>query len=120
MAGGDNTARKFYPRRKRSDQSGGPPKEISQVLTDALRKYGLNKDIARYQFVLHWDSIVGDVIAKRSRPECIRNGCLVVRVTDSAWAQELTFQKEVILKRLKRFVDEDEVVSDVMFCVGEV
>jgi predicted nucleic acid-binding Zn ribbon protein len=94
------------------------PQKIEQILRSALRTSGLDKEITRYQFVLHWPEIVGPEIAKRTAPECIRAGALVVRVADSAWAQELSFQKDIILKRLKKFLRHDEDVRDVMFYVA--
>lgn len=93
------------------------PQKVNGVLRAALRRYGIDKDLARYQFVTHWNEIVGEDIAKRSKPECFRNGALIVRVSDSAWAQELSFRKDVILQRLRRFINDDEVVNDVMFYV---
>lgn len=94
------------------------PERIQSILSLALRKSGLDRDIARYNFVLHWKEIVGEDVAERTRPECFRNGALVVRVADSAWAQELSFQKESILKRLKKFMGDPCDVSDVQFYVA--
>ena len=96
------------------------PVAAEKVLALALKKYGIDKDIARYKFVLHWKEIVGEEIAKRTRPECIRKDALVVRVANSAWAQELSFQKDVILARLKRFLSGDTPVSDIHFYVGDL
>jgi predicted nucleic acid-binding Zn ribbon protein len=107
-------------RRLDSPKRGGDPSPILQVLERALQRNGLDKDIARYRFVTSWTEIVGKDVARRTRPECLRSGALVVRVANSAWAQELSFRKEVILKRLQRFIGSDEVVDDVHFYVGEL
>ncbi len=96
------------------------PERVQKVLTSALSKFGLDKDIARYQFVLHWKEIVGEDIAQRTQPECFRNGALVVRVKDSSWAQELSFQKDVILKKLRNFISADVQINDVQFYVGQL
>lgn len=96
------------------------PVQAKAVLSAALAKFGLDKDIARYQFVLHWPEIVGADAARRTRPECLRNGALVVRVGNSAWAQELSFQKETILRRLKNFITSEVQVDDVQFYVGDI
>ena len=96
------------------------PLAAEKVLALALKKYGLDKDIARYKFVLHWKEIVGEEIAKRTRPECIRKNALVVRVSSSTWAQELGFQKDIILARLKKFLSGDAAVSDIQFYVGDL
>ena len=94
------------------------PTAVETILSNALKQAGLDERIARYDFVLHWPQIVGEEIAKRTRPECIRGRCLVVRVIDSVWAQELSFQKQVILKRLQRFVDAEPGVKDISFYVA--
>jgi predicted nucleic acid-binding Zn ribbon protein len=94
------------------------PQAVQSILAKALHKYGLDDDIARYQFILKWPQIVGEDIAKRTKPECIKNRTLVIRVSDSAWAQELSFQKNVILHRLKKYLAEGQVIEDVMFYVG--
>jgi predicted nucleic acid-binding Zn ribbon protein len=96
------------------------PEKAQKILTLALKKFGIDKDIARYKFVLHWREIVGDDVAERSRPECFRNGALVVRVSSSTWAQELSFQKDAILRRLKAFVGSEMEVNDVQFYVADL
>ena len=105
-----------YPRPRRARKMHG----VQNILTSTLRRFNIDKDIARYQFILHWKEIVGAEIARRTKPECFRGDALVVRVVDSVWAQELTFQKEVILKRLQKFLDHDQVVSDIFFVVGKI
>ena len=91
---------------------------VDQVLTRTLAQYGIEEKLTRYRFVLHWDEIVGPEIAKRTRPECVRGDSLVVRVSDSAWAQELSFQKHVILSRLSKFLERGHVVRDIKFYVS--
>ena len=120
------TARGSHWRNKARGQPSQLPKRkgmadpiaVQEILRAALRQSGLDKHVARYQFVLHWKDVVGADIAARTRPECLKNGVLVVRVTDSAWAQELSFQKQIILERLKAYVAEGEVLRDVYFYVA--
>ena len=94
------------------------PVPVQGVLMSTLQRYGLAEGFARYQFVTRWSEIVGSEIAKRAQPERLRGDTLVVRVCNSAWAQELSFQKQVILKRLQRFVDSDDSVKDIAFYVA--
>lgn len=91
---------------------------IQNILSRALGKHGLDREIARYKFVLHWNEIVGDEIARRAKADSIRGTTLMVRVSDSAWAQELSFQKGVILKRLKKYLSNGETVRDIQFFVS--
>lgn len=96
------------------------PLAMQNVLKAALKQFGVDKDIERYNFVLHWDEIVGAEIAKRTKPEGIRGRALFIKVGNSVWAQELSFFKEVILTRLKKFLNADTKVDDVVFVVGEI
>ena len=101
-------------------RSGSVPVEVRAVLASALRQTGLEERIARYNFMLRWPEIVGEEIARRTRPEYIRGRCLIVRVVDSVWAQELSFHKQAILVRLRRHMEEGEMLDDVAFVVGEM
>lgn len=96
---------------------GGRPQKIEAILSSVLRRAGIEEDIKRYEFVLHWEEIVGADIAKRTKPVALKNGLLKVEVTDSAWAQELSFYKEVIIKRLGKFVRNPKAVRDIRFFV---
>jgi predicted nucleic acid-binding Zn ribbon protein len=91
------------------------PEAACEVLSRALKRFGLEKEVQRYRFILHWDKIVGEVVAQRSKPECLRNGVLVVRVIDSVWAQELIFHKQKILKNLQAFFSAEEAPQDIYF-----
>lgn len=97
-------------------------KELTQVhaaLARALKRFGLDQEIGRYQFVLHWEKIVGPEIAKLTRPDSLKNGILVLRVPNSVWAQELSFSKDVIVERLREYLRGSEIVEDVRFRVGD-
>ena len=96
------------------------PGAVDQILKSALKAAGLDDKIAKYSFVSAWPEIVGEEIARRSRPECIRGKTLVVRVADSVWAQELTFHKKTILARVQRHLKDDTSLDDVAFLVGEI
>ena len=99
------------------------PQAIGNVIASTLKRFGIDKDVARYEFVLHWREIMGEQIADRSRPEALDHGLLTVRVCNSEWAQELVFQKQIILSRLNRFLAESRtavIVQDVRFIVGDV
>jgi predicted nucleic acid-binding Zn ribbon protein len=97
---------------------GRAPSTASDILTRVLSRYGLDEKLKRYQTLSLWSSIVGDEIAKRSKPLAIERGVLSVQVVSSAWAQELSFQKQLILARLRsnpQFGD----VRDLRFSVSD-
>jgi hypothetical protein len=80
------------------------PEISSGPLNLMLEKYGLNKKLMNYDFVRNWSEIVGEGIAKYAVPASFKDGLLVVNVTDSSWAQELNFQKNLIKTRLNAFL----------------
>ena len=97
------------------------PQKAQGILSAALRKHGLDEKIARYNFVLHWAEIVGDELAQVCSPSGITAGVLFVKVPSSVWAQELSFQKSVLINRLNRFLIENqegtEQIKDIRFAV---
>ena len=107
------SARYLMPRQpKKRDFSA-----INKILKSALSQAGLAGGLAKYEFIRRWPSIVGDAIAERAVPEAIKDGVLIVRVSDAAWCQELSFRKDILLKRLHRMFPEHVVVKDVRFYV---
>jgi len=96
------------------------PQPVGTIIDSTLKKFGLSDEIARYKFVSYWAEIVGEAIAQRSRPEYVKNGSLIVRVKDSTWAQELSFQKNVILNRVRKYSDSGVNIKDIYFVVGEL
>lgn len=100
-------------RRKKTD-----PSVAGAILKKALSRYGLDEKIERYQFVLYWKEIVGADIARRTVPESFTKGVLVVRVVNSAWAQELTFQKDTILRKMREYLGADTTINEIVFKIG--
>lgn len=119
--GNFNTERRYQdaPRRRRiggrSDLT-----LVKGILAKALAYKGLDKKVERYEFILHWREIVGDKIADISKPDYISRRALIVTVKHSAWAQELTFQKQVLLQKLARYLKKGDLVNDMVFRVGQV
>ena len=98
---------------------GGKPTAVEVILRTALMRNGLDKDLARYQFVLNWKNIVGARLEKVTRPRSLRNGVLTIEVPTSAWAQELSFFKEEIREKLSDFLERDTIVRNIIFKVAQ-
>lgn len=94
--------------------------KVEALLKSTFRKYSLDKDIAKYHFILYWKEIVGEDIAKRSKPGGFQGKTLVVNVCDAAWANELVYHKKTILTRLRKYLDDTQIVDDIYFHVGGV
>ncbi len=78
--------------------------DVSTVLSKVISKFGLEQRMKEHAFMSLWPDIVDDPFKKLTRPLFIDNeGNLVVSVKDSSVAQELSFQRGPLLKRLAPF-----------------
>lgn len=91
---------------------------IKGILSKALAGKGIDKKIERYEFVLHWEKIVGLKLAEVSRPEYISRKTLIVRVLHPVWAQECAFMKTALLRKLAPYLKRGDIVEDMIFRVG--
>ena len=53
-----------------------------------------------------WKQIVGKTISKNTEIVNIKNGKVSIKTTNPIWRNELTFQKEDLLQRLKKEAPE--------------
>jgi len=104
----------IHGRRNRTGETVG----ADQILKNLLKRHGLDIKIAKYQFVAHWEELVGKKIADRAKPDCIKGRTLIIKVKSSSWAQELSFHKTIILGRVNKFFTPDEMLTDIRFVVG--
>ncbi len=91
---------------------------IKGILAKALAGKGIDKKIERYEFILHWDKIVGEKLAEVSKPDYISRKTLIVRVLHPVWAQEFAFMKTSLLRKLVPYLKRGDVVDDMIFRVG--
>ena len=54
----------------------------------------------------YWKQIVGKTISKNTEIIVIKNGKISIKTTNPIWRNELTFQKEDLLQRLKKEAPE--------------
>ncbi|MDD3926068.1 MAG: DUF721 domain-containing protein [bacterium] len=69
--------------------------------------------------LLVWEDVVGKAISRHTSPQRVISGIMTVNTDGSAWAQELSLQKEEIKKRLNARVGFD-LVKDIRFRTGAV
>ena len=66
-----------------------------------------------------WGTIVGEAIARDTRPAAFKKKTLIVHVSDSVWIQQLQFLKKDIIQSINDSFDKD-MVNDIKFKVGPV
>lgn len=95
-------------------------RKVDRVLSKAVAHNEALR-AARAQAALRdWDEIVGEALAKRSRPDRYGRGVVWVAVTGSAWAQEMRMRKEIFLARLRERVDDPSLFQDIRFGVRPI
>lgn len=98
---------------------GPKPLPIGDVLTELLARRGFGRVRSAEALENAWREAAGELLAGYSRAGEVRRGKLEVIVANSTLAQELTFQKSAILKRLAERLP-NERISDLRFRVGAI
>lgn len=73
---------------------------FGDYLEEVTQGLKADKGIRRQRIRQAWEEAVGTLIARNSEPIKIQGDTLIVRVTDTAWAQELSLRQGEILRRL--------------------
>jgi predicted nucleic acid-binding Zn ribbon protein len=76
------------------------PDRIGELLGGLFRKWGLQGELERQSALEQWDEIVGEGIARVTRPQGVARGVLYVEVRSSAWITELNLMRHDLLARL--------------------
>ncbi len=66
----------------------------------------------------HWETVVGETVASKTRPLRFRQGCLTVAMKSPAWMQQLTMMKPQLLARLAAALGRD-AVRDLRFTLTD-
>ena len=95
------------------------PKSIGNVIAQLITVRGYGRIQADTNFAAAWKSVVGEGLAKFTHTGRLRRGVLEVTVANSMTIQELTFQKQQILKQLQTTLP-DAKIRDLRFRVGSI
>lgn len=87
---------------------------LGAVLDALLRSLGIEQQVEQYKIFDAWNEVVGEQVAKVSKPERIRNGTLIVSVTNAPWRAELTFRKKEILEKIRATLNSNSI-TDIIF-----
>lgn len=72
-------------------------KKFGSVLDYIKKVYGIDEKIELHEAVKDWQSIAGADLAKHSKPLFFQNRILYIGIEGSAWAQEISFRKRMII-----------------------
>ena len=90
------------------------PKSIKDVLSDFLKGSNFKEINETINISTAWKNIVGKTITKNTEIKSIKNGKVTIKTANPIWRNELVFQKEDLLNRLKK--EEPELyIKDIEF-----
>jgi predicted nucleic acid-binding Zn ribbon protein len=75
--------------------------KVGAILPQVLVSLGLDEKFEEERLRQEWTELVGDVVAKRSRPRVLKEGILHIEVEGSVWMQELWFHQKEIVDRVR-------------------
>jgi predicted nucleic acid-binding Zn ribbon protein len=100
-----------------------PPKDhpvhISGIVRDVCRSCRHEADAEMTQVWEHWNTAVGETIARNAQPAAFRGSTLVVVVSSSVWRQELRYLKATIIENVNTALGQ-ALVKEIKFKVGSL
>lgn len=84
---------------KKSDSN-----DISDILPGLIHQKGWKVQLEQYDIFRKWNELAGEEVAGCSKPLKIDKNILWVEVENSAWLQQLQYQKHWLLEELNAFL----------------
>jgi len=78
------------------------PKPIKDLVSEFLKGNNLKKINEIINISTAWTKIVGTTISKNTEIKNIKNGKITIKTSSPIWRNELIFQKEHMLKKIKK------------------
>jgi predicted nucleic acid-binding Zn ribbon protein len=76
------------------------PRRLDSALDSVLDRLGVTQAVERHAVFREWEERLGPEIARAAHPHRVDGETLIVRVTSSAWLNELSLRQGEILRRL--------------------
>jgi predicted nucleic acid-binding Zn ribbon protein len=76
------------------------PRRLDSALDTVLDRLGVTQAVERHAVFREWEERLGPEIARAAHPHRVDGETLIVRVTSSAWLNELSLRQGEILRRL--------------------
>ena len=95
------------------------PRSLRELLEEFFSQSGLSRRIQEEKILDIWEEVVGEAVAARTEPICVKNRILQVKVESSVWMQQLQFMKGLIIQKLHDRLG-DHPLQDLRFLLGEI
>lgn len=76
-------------------------KTIGGIIDELSKKKGIFSEIKVRTIFSRWESVVGSLLAEKTKPVSLNRGVLTVWCSESIWASELKFYTKDILAKMK-------------------
>ena len=95
-----------------------PPFKIEGLIESLIQEYNIGELRLEENIISHWRNIMGDTNADRYRPQRVdKKNRLIIAVSNPILRQELIFQQNDILKRIKK-IDGCKNINGIIFKSG--
>jgi len=92
-------------------------KSVSEIIPEALKKIGAEKNFGKYSTVINWEKIVGKEIANNSFVSSIDRGTLIIKAKNSVWSHHLMMLKAELIKKVNDYFGK-KLITDIRFMAG--
>jgi predicted nucleic acid-binding Zn ribbon protein len=92
---------------------------MSAVLPNLLKSIRTGSDTQLVEVWELWDGLVGEAIAKNTRPAAFKGKLLLVEVSSSTWMHQLQFLKADIVEKINDAFGK-EMVEEIKFKIGTI
>jgi hypothetical protein len=106
-------------RKKGFQTKSGDPQKLGQILQRALKQRNILLHFKDQHLWDAWHKAVGKTISAQTRVDRLDRDTRFVKVSSSAWMQQLQFVKREILDKLNEILGK-ESVRNIFFSIGEV
>ncbi len=103
--------------RKRGKQAN--LQKLGNILPGVLKKHNITIDSEEQRLRDVWRKAVGPQISAQTRPDRLKRNTLFVKVSSSAWMQQLHLLKSEIVEKINQLL-EKELVKDIHYSIGEI
>jgi predicted nucleic acid-binding Zn ribbon protein len=92
---------------------------IGDIINSVLKtcRHDSDEELSRVWSL--WESAVGDIIAKNTKPEAFKGKLLLVHVNSTPWMHQLQFLKKDIINKVNQALGK-ELVQDIKFKIGPI
>ncbi len=87
-------------------------KPISELLSQYLRRQGMETPLLQRRVVDTWDTLLGPTIARYTSEKFIKNQVLFVKIINPALRQDLNMMRSQLVKRLNDAVGA-QIITEV-------